>query len=228
MDVQDHVRSYVRDVVLNTIQKRSERDVQSSVGPSDLSDGCDYCLASKMAVRAGVVANATKSRGFSFKAWSGTAVHAKLEADIDLPEGHVITEEKVFIHHIADYGDVYGHVDVQFPRMEAWTDYKTTDMPKLKNYRINGVPMSHVRQLMMYGFGLNRIRKMQTAALVYLPRDSNNVNDIWVATAAYNERIAIEALERAERIYAQILKGNLNFASAPDCWVCNQSTFWSI
>lgn len=225
VDVKDHVRKYVRGVVLDTIQKPSERDQQATVGPSDISDECDYCLASKMAPRAGTALGAARPEGFSFKAWSGTAVHTKLESDIDLPEGHVITEEKVFIHHIADYGDVYGHVDVQFPHMENWDDYKTTDLAKLKGYRLNGVPMKHARQLMMYGYGLNRLRPMKVAGLIYLPRDSNNVNDIWVATADYNERLAVEALERAERIYAQILKGDLNFASARDCFVCTQSIY---
>lgn len=225
MDTKDHVRGYVRGVVLDTVQKRSERDQQATVGPSDLSDDCDYCLAVKMAPRAGVGLGIMRTDGFSLKAWSGTAVHTKLESDIDLPEGHVLTEEKVFIHHIAEYGDVYGHVDVQFPHMESWNDYKTTDMPKLKGYRLNGVPMRHARQIMMYGLGLNRIRKMKVAGLVYIPRDSNNVNDIWVATADYNEQLAVESLERAEKLYAQLLKGDLNFTSAPDCFVCNQHMF---
>lgn len=223
VDAKDHVRAYVRDMVLNTIQKPSERDLQATVGPSDLSDDCDYCLAAKMSVRAGAALGMKSPEGFSLKAWTGTATHAKLESDIDLPEGHVITEEKVFIHHIANYGDVYGHVDVQFPPMESWNDYKTTDLAKLKSYRINGVPIRHARQLMMYGFGLNRIRPMKIAGLIYLPRDSNNVNDIWVATANYDERLAVESLERAERIYAQILKGDFNFASAPGCWICSRT-----
>lgn len=210
---------------MDTVQRRSERDQQATVGPSDLSDDCDYCLAVKMAPRANVGFGIMRTDGFSLKAWSGTAVHTKLESDIDLPEGHVITEEKVFIHTIANYGDVYGHVDVQFPPMETWGDYKTTDLAKLKSYRLNGVPNRHAKQIMMYGFGINRIRKMKVASLIYIPRDSNNVNDIWVATADYNERMAVQALERAEKIYAKLLKGDLNFDSARDCFVCNQHMF---
>lgn len=225
MERREHVKKYLTEVVQATIQKPSERDQQAAVGPSDLSDTCDYCVAVKMAPRASVPLGALQHESFSLKAWAGTAVHAKLEQDIDLPEGFVITEEKVFIHHIDGYGDIYGHVDVQFPHVEAWSDYKTTDLAKLKTYRLDTVPFKHAQQVMMYGLGLNRIRPMKTGALIYIPRDSNNPNDIWIATADYDESIAVACLERAERIWAQLQKGDLNFNSDANCWVCNASMF---
>jgi hypothetical protein len=225
VDRKDHVRKYLAEVVQATVQRQSERDQQATVGPSDLSDTCDYCLAVKMAPRANLPLGALQHDGFSLKAWVGTAVHTKLEQDIDLPEGFVITEEKVYIHTIPGYGDIHGHVDVQFPPMETWGDYKTTDLAKLKTYRLSDVPWKHAQQVMMYGLGINRIRKMTTAGLIYIPRDSNNPNDIWIATADYDESIAVACLERAESIWTRLQKGDLNFTSATDCWVCNASMF---
>lgn len=222
MDAVEYARTAVLDLVHRTIQKPSERDVQSAVGPSDIGDPCDLCLASKMARRASVQVGKGRDAGFSLKAWIGTAVHSKLEEDLDLPDGHAAKEAKVFIHEIPGYGKIHGHIDLQLLLLRICVDYKTTDMAKLKLMKLDGVPWSHVVQLMLYTYGLRKAGvDMTHAALVYIPRDNNDPKNIWVAAAEYDESIALKALARVEDLWAKLLKGETNFTSDSKCFVCN-------
>lgn len=221
MDGVDYARQFVQETVRQTIMKQSARDKQSSVGPSDLGDPCDLCLASKMARRGPLAVGGGRDSGFSLSAWVGTAMHEKLEKDIDLPEGHILCEEKVFIANIPGYGDIYGHIDVQFLLMGIWNDYKSAKVKDIHGYKLDGVPEKHGIQLMTYGYGLrNAGRKADYAALTYIPRDNNNPDEIWVATAEYNEQVAIDALERAESIWKRLQSGETDFNSHSDCFVC--------
>lgn len=222
MDTVDFVRGEVLNLVHRTVQKPSERDVQSAVGPSDIGDPCDLCLAAKMARRASVQVGKGRDAGFSLKAWIGTAVHKKLEEDLDLPEAFVAKEARVFIHEVAGYGKIHGHIDLQLLLLKTCVDYKTTDLAKLKLMKLEGVPWSHVVQLMLYTYGLRKAGvDMTHAALVYIPRDNNDPKNIWVAAAEYNEDIALKALARVEDLWAKLTAGETNFKSDDNCFTCN-------
>lgn len=225
LDGIEYARQFVRQTVRATIMKQSARDQQSSVGPSDLGDPCDLCLASKMARHGPLAVGQGRESGFSLSAWVGTSMHEKLERDLDLPPEMYLCEEKVFIHEIPGYGRINGHIDVQFLLMGIWNDYKSAKVKDIQSYKLNGPPWKHVVQLMLYGYGLRKAgRKADYAALTYIPRDNNNPDSIWVATAEYNEQIALDALARAEAMWAKLQDGHIDFSSHPDCYVCKMAT----
>lgn len=228
MDGTEYARRYVADTVRQTIMKQSARDKQSSVGPSDLGDPCDLCLASKMARHGPLAVGQGRDSGFSLKAWVGTAVHEKLERDIELPAEMVKLEERVFIHTIAGYGDIHGHIDLQLALLGIVNDYKTCDMDGdygLKKIKLNGPPWKHVVQLMLYGYGVRKAGgKADHMTLTYIPRDNNSVDNIYVVAAEYHENIALEALARAESIWAKLVAGESDFSSDSDCFVCKMAT----
>lgn len=227
----DFYKRTVRNLVISTITQSSARDRQRVLGPSDLADPCDYCLGSnflRSLKESEFVSKESQKRGFSLKAWNGTAVHEKLERDLPLPEEEALKELSVPIREIPGYHMVKGHIDLYLQRMGIWVDYKTTDMAKLKKYRLNGPPESHIRQKMMYGYGLRANgHEANASVLVYIPRDSNRVEDIWEAAAPYSEEWAVDSLERAERIWEQVRSvGVSDLTSDEDaCFTCNQFVF---
>lgn len=221
----------VRDLVVTTITKPSGRDKQRVLGPSDLADPCDYCLGTNfrdsVAEDTEFVSAESTKRGFSLKAWNGTAVHEKLEREMPLPESEAQREISVPIGEIPNYGLVKGHIDLYLSTMGVWVDYKTIDKAKLKRVRLDGPPERHIRQKMMYGYGLRAAGYRATAStLVYIPRDSNNVNDIWAVTAPYSEEWALDSLDRAERIWKEVQSAGVSeLTSDADCYVCTQGIF---
>lgn len=221
MDPLDYARQFVLDTTRKTIMQESERDQQRSAGPSDLGDPCDACLAAALRRKTLQPNQKPRDSGFSLKAWFGTAAHEKLEREQILPEEFRALEAKVYIHTIADYGDIYGHIDIQYLLMAIVGDYKTVDMAKLKKIRMEGPPIGHQKQIMMYGLGVEKSgREVKYVALIYIPRDSNNPDDIYVAVAPYQRDVAEASLARAEAIWARVQKGDNNFESHADCYVC--------
>lgn len=221
-DAQTRKRLFVRDVVHATIQRPSARDKQVLPGPSDLANPCDVCVARKIIESQGI-SEGEQPGNFSLKAWNGTAVHQKIERDLPGIYGHAEQEITVTIAHIEGLGTIKGHIDIYFPRMATITDVKTTDMKKLAVYRATRVPHSHEGQTMLYLYGLRKSgRKADTATLAYIPRDSNRLSDIWVASCAFREDIAVALLNRTRHLVEVVRSGDTSaLASDPDCFVCH-------
>lgn len=221
MDGIDYAKQHVLDTTRRSIMQDSARDVQRSVGPSDLGDPCDLCLAAAMGRKNLQPGVKPRDSGFSLKAWFGTAAHEKLERENILPPELRRLEQRVYIHTIPGYGEIHGHIDIQYLMMAIAGDYKTVDMSKLKQIKLNGPPVNHQKQIMMYGLGLERAgTPVKYVALIYIPRDSNNPDDIHVMVAEYDRDVALQALDRAENIWRRIEAGEDNFDSHPDCFVC--------
>lgn len=267
---QKNIRTFVEGMVRATITRPSARDKQRAPGPSDLADKCDLCVARKIAASLGMGTHI--ERGFSLKAWNGTAVHKKLEDDLPSVYAHAEQEITVDVADIPGIGLVRGHVDVFLPRKKTLIDYKTTDMKKLKGYqtqvspgayvqgmtvqerealsvlkakdraglltaeeavdlvalearsqeRTGGVPQEYMGQTMLYLYGLRAMgREADYAVLVFIPRDSNNVEDIWVASCAYRPDVAQGVLNRAAHLARLVRSGGLrDLEPHPECFPC--------
>ena len=137
---QKNIRDFVEGIAVATITQPSERDKQQAPGPSDLADKCDLCVARKIAASLGMGTHT--DRGFSLKAWLGTAVHEKLERDLPRVYAHAEREITVDVADIPGIGKVRGHVDLFLPRKKTLVDYKTTDMKRLKGYQTQAGPGS--------------------------------------------------------------------------------------
>lgn len=221
---------YVRNLIVDAITRKSDRDRQIMPGPSDLADPCDLCLGEKilsvLRVSMGHVALlpvAPRRDSFSLKAWVGTAVHERLECALPQVWPQAIPESTVDVADIPGLGQIKGHVDLTLEADRAIVDYKTTDLKKLQDYRgPSGVPVRYMNQTMLYLLGARRSGvPVDHAALVFIPRDAVHLEDIWVASCSYRQDVAEDVLLRAQEITERILSGSVaNLSSDPDCFVC--------
>jgi hypothetical protein len=216
----------VRTLVTDTIRKASARDKQKLLGPSDLGDPCDKCLAQKFEDSMSEAPfKRDNERDFSLKAWTGTAVHEKLERDFVLGPDEVRLEKSFPIWELEGYGVIKGHVDGYWERIATLWDHKTVDMVKLKRIKATGrVPMGHVNQQMLYCLGIKRAGlPIKLSTIVYIPRDNNDVRNVHVMGAEFDEDYALTVVARAERIYQQVCSaGAVGFESDDDCFPCHR------
>lgn len=222
-DPDDQVRShhYVKSLFQATITQSSSRDVQRMPGPSDLANPCDFCVASRIAATCGISMKQHPSH-FSLKAWVGTAMHEKLERDLPRVYRFAQQEITVPIAEIQNFGKIKGHTDVFFPRKRAMSDWKSTDMKKLERIREFGVPTSHFGQTMLYMYGLRQAGyECDYATLTYIPRDSKNMEDIYVVSCGYRGDVALRLLKRTKSLLDRLKSGDVgSMLSDPDCFVC--------
>lgn len=221
-----HVYDFVHGLILATIIQQDARDRQVMPGPSNLSDPCDVCLARCIAHACGVPVPQGPEK-FSLKAWNGTAVHQKFERDLPKIYPYAEQEITVTIGEISGLGVIKGHVDLYDGPQVSWWDFKTTDEKKLDIYQEVSVPQNHAGQVMMYGYGLRRSgREAKAANLVYIPRDSNKISAIWVASCSYRENIAVGLMNRAQQMTKRVLSQDFaDLQSYGDCFVCHVQPF---
>lgn len=219
---EERTRVYASALMQATVTRSSARDVQKLPGPSDLANGCDLCVARRIASSCGIDMPQLP-RHFSLKAWVGTAIHQKIERDLPGVYPYAQQEITVPISVVPGLGSIKGHVDAYFPRKLVMGDWKSTDMKKLDKITKFGVPSSHFGQTMLYMYGLRKKGlSCDYATLTYIPRDSNNVSDIWVASCAYREDVAVGLLNRTRSLLNRLQEGDVaNLQSDPECFVCH-------
>ena len=227
-DGSAQTRAKINGLALAVITRQSARDVQRLPGPSDLSNPCDICVARKIAGPMGIHLEQPAS-DFSLKAWVGTAVHQKIENDLPKVYSLAKHEITVTISEILGLGQIKGHVDLHLPDEMAMTDFKTTDLKRLAGYRSSGVPVAHAGQTMLYCYGLRKAGEpVKYATLAYIPRDSNEVDSIWVASCPYREDVAIGLLNRTQHLVEVVRSGDTStLESYADCWVCNKQHWYA-
>lgn len=201
--------------VIQQITRGTDRDKQKRVGPSDLGNPCPKCLGRALA--------GEKEDGeFSLYPWIGTAVHSYLESN-SFPEAK--HELKLYVGAVEGYGSVTGTTDVYFPNTKTIGDWKIVGLKKIKEYRVKGVPAQYRYQTQLYARGcILAGLPVDSVAVIFIPRDSGNVNDIWVHEEEYQPEMADAVLARAGMIYEIVQReGWEGLPSDDDCWTCNRS-----
>jgi hypothetical protein len=175
------------------------RSKQTRLGPSEIGCPCarklGYKLAGTPPVNAGDVA---------WRPEVGTAVHAHLadrftQANADLWPARWLVEHRVQPGMIG--GEVLdGHCDLY----DRWTrtviDWKIVGTTTLRQVRAHGPAMQYVVQLHTYGKGwVARGAPVARVAICYLPSAGELSDAVWW-TAPFDERVADEAIARAEAI----------------------------
>jgi hypothetical protein len=220
-DEEKTARDYVKNLVVGTITMASSRDEQKMPGPSDLSDTCDFCVVEKLTDL--INGRFSRMNRVSLKAWIGTAVHEKMERDLARTAVKYESEIKVHVCTIPGLGRIHGHVDLYLPHLEAVVDYKTVKLADIHRFRLDGPPLKHVGQTMMYGYGVRRSdRPVKRVVLAYIPREgSNNPDDVWITSARYNEPVALGRIHRVSTLLDKIASNNVSDVTAEDgCFVC--------
>lgn len=213
------------------INKQSKRDKQVSIGPSEIGNPCDRCLGLRMAHR---VPDGPRPRTVDragLKAWVGTGVHYYLKhlGDKDKKFRKVTQREfEIPVCEIKGYGKIVGHCDLIHD--DNWSatvvDYKTSDKAKIAHYKTFGVPEQYRAQGHLYGYGVEQNKRsvgsVQYVGLFFIPRDSNNFDDIWYWEEPYDREVAEAAIRHAERIFKRVKRGELELLeSHPSCYDCS-------
>lgn len=209
----DRRRAIFRHIT-GAIRQPTARDEQKSIGPSEIGDPCGWCvgkaLCRKYPEHWWGPAEDLKEEHFSLKAWTGTAVHEKLERDV---RGHIhgygqfYKEATVPIVDLDGYGLVKGHVDVLAPATVL--DYKNRDLNDIRKIKLSGVlPQKELVQTNLYGHGARQLgMPVEDLCTIYIPRDSNYPEDIFPAFLEPSEAVVERSLERLSSIWETVRSG---------------------
>lgn len=193
--------SDVPALILNGIREFAAsrpRSLQKEVGPSQLGNPCDHCLAAALAGWEKVEAETP------WLPLIGTAVHALLLGE-DSPWG----DGWWFEHdvYVGDVGDkpVNGSADLFHAVSGTVVDLKVVGATTLNEARRNGSKAQYRAQVNLYGKGFrNAGYNVTTTILAYLPRNSMRLSDAFFDVQPYDEGIAADALIRANQLAAAI------------------------
>lgn len=222
-------RRYLMQGIIDGITRPSDRDGQRSIGPSEIGNPCDYCVGRALCRKYPELwrsPDPLHDDHFGLKAWVGTAVHAKLEEDVDIPGA--VKESTITIAELADYGTISGHADLYWNGIIC--DYKTTDRAKLDLIKVNGPPLSYLRQINLYAYGANRYHPempVDQVCLLFLPRDSNRLSDGWAFYARHVPEAAEASLRRLEHLWRAVQAGLASdLPGDAECYRCTVRS-WS-
>lgn len=210
------------------------RSLQTTIGPSEIGNPCDHCLAAKLAGWQQVDST-------NWLAWVGTCVHAGIE---DAVIGHenrlnAVHEagRRYLVEHVVDCGTVagrplIGHVDLVDLALGMTVDWKVVGPTTLRKARGKGPSTAYRVQAHTYGKGLvDAGLRIDTVAIAFLPRGSMSLKDAVWWHEPLDVDIAEQAIARANRlragadalasISAQVRDKWINaLPRDPDCFDC--------
>lgn len=229
--------SEIYDRIIKELTKPSERDKQRKVGPSELGDLCERCLAEKL------LGVHQEEKTYPLAPMIGTAFHLYLENVIGLKD--YLKETKVTVGTIEGYGDIRGTADGFDVSTGHVVDYKVLSKKKIKAFSsatffddnrnpefysdslTEGQLKKYYYQMQLYGLGMeNAGYEVNHTSLVLFPRDCT-VESVMAASHElcfkYNRKAALAVLERANQIFKWAIN-NWNILeeldSHPGCYYC--------
>ena len=169
----------VRELLLH---KRSERDLQKNIGPSEIG-GCKARLWHRLQ------GTPTTNPGtLSLAANMGTAIHSWIEKTL-------AGNERFLIETRVERDGLVGHVDCFDTKTNQVIDWKTTKLSGLGYF-----PSEQQRdQVHVYGWLFSQVRQVDSVCLVAIARDGTE-RDIVTYVEPYSESVALKALERLEKV----------------------------
>ena len=196
--------SDVPALILNGIREFAAsrpRSLQKEVGPSQLGNPCDHCLAAALAGWEKVEAETP------WLPLIGTAVHALLLGDGEhaaFSGGEWRSEQPLSVGAIAGV-PVWGSADLFHIPTGTVVDLKIVGATTLNEAKRNGSKAQYRAQVNLYGKGFrNAGYEVTTTILAYLPRNSMRLSDAFFDVQPYDEGIAADALIRANQLAAAI------------------------
>lgn len=195
----DAVRALIVDDAIN-----DERSLQVALGPSEIGNGCDRCLALLLS------GQKPAEQGVPWLPWIGRAVHERLDylATRDLARNPTsqrwLSEVTVTVGNLRGQ-PITGHADLYDTEHGEVVDYKVVGTTTMRKVRRDGPSVTYKRQAHLYGRGLSLLGFPVKAVTVwFLPRNAMSIDDGIVATEPYDEQVALDALARADMLAAGI------------------------
>ena len=178
------------------------RTLQTAIGPSELGNECERCLAHKLA-------GTPESRDAAWLPFIGTAVHEQLEqiilahentrASLGMP-GRFLAENRVTVGTVAGI-PVTGSTDLFDTHTGTVIDWKVVGATTLRKAKGCGASLVYSRQANLYGKGWEDAGYKVNHVLIYfLPRNAVSLSDGFAWDAPYDRADAEATLARADRL----------------------------
>lgn len=209
-------------VVTDTITRSSARDEQKSVGPSEIGDPCGKCLGQALCRKYPELwwdHEPPPPDTFGLKAWVGTAIHQRLDRELEHPGA--LKEIRVFVTDLPEYGEITGSCDLYAE--QTVLDYKSKDLHKIRELKLQGrPPTKELVQTNLYGHGAMQAgHPVKDLCLFYIPRDSNRLKDVFPAFLEPNEEVVRRSLDRLGKVWELVRNGRGHeLESHPGCYNC--------
>lgn len=210
-------------VIENGIRQQP-RSQQKLIGPSEIGTDCDHCLAAKLADWE------ETERDVAWLPFIGTAVHAELASIFDADNARATkagdrprwrVEKRVEVgtiggHHISGTCDLY----------DTFTgtvlDWKIVGAQTLRTAKASAKPVYRV-QGQLYGLGQeNAGHTPKRVAIAHLPRNAISLAQAVIHVEDYHPAIAHQAIERANRIHANLTTLASLGIEIRDSWITTQ------
>lgn len=177
------------------------RSLQVELGPSELGNGCDRCLIHLLA------GHTPTAQPTPWLPTIGTAVHEWLEGvvlrhlgatgtDRYIPEGRVTVGQVRGI-------DISGSSDLFDVHTGTVVDYKVVGKSTLDKSARHGASTTYRRQAHLYGRGWAALGyDVRSVAIWFMPRNSTSLDHGLIHQEPYDEQVAVDTLDRANRLAA--------------------------
>lgn len=182
------------------------RSMQKRIGPSEIGNPCDRCLAHKLA-------GTPERADLAWLPWIGTAVHERLEL-LFIENNNVrvnlgmdwrwLTESTVTVGTIGGV-EITGSTDLFDPQTGTVVDYKCVGTSTLRKAKTSGPSEQYRIQANLYARGwIREGYTVNQTAIWYLPRNAMSLRDGYFWSAPVDLDAAEQALERANRLATAI------------------------
>ncbi|WP_159622704.1 hypothetical protein [Ruania rhizosphaerae] len=206
----------IADSIMN-----APRSLQVEIGPSEIGNPCDHCLAAQLA-------GWSQNAELGWLPFVGTAVHSALEVFFIEHENHrnanhttgrrYLTEHKVLVGQVAGT-DVWGTCDL-FDTVTGMTvDWKIVGITTLRAAKKRPKP-EHRVQAHLYGRGwVNAGYRVEHVAIAHLPRNEQSMTRAVWWHEPYDEQVAVDALDRATQFAVNLQALATAGAEVRDGWI---------
>ena len=206
---------------IETAIAHQPRTLQLEIGPSEIGMDCEHCLAARLM-------GWEQKRDAAWLPFIGTALHAQLEDIFEPPRW--LTETRVTVGSILDR-EISGTSDLFDMENGVVIDHKCVGQSTLTKAK-KGPTKTYERQAQLYALGFFKAGfDVKKVVISYLPRNSPVLRSgVWWEDD-FKPLIAIQALERAERLADKLLafpsieERDAYITSLPrdkDCYSCSR------
>ena len=233
---------------LEIVGAPTDRDRQRHVGPSELGEVCDRCLADKIR---GTYED--KRAGAPLAPLLGTAFHLLAQGRLsNSPEGRaglILVEKRVDVAQVDGYGPIRGTVDLFDIERREVIDWKVLSKARMAGVssvvhnRLDGSVLmdrdkiiwetawKYYAQMMLYGYALERDGyEVERASLLMIPRDAST--DVLPGCARvlvfqYRRAVAEAVLGRFSELVVRVRSEEAGvssgeYESSPGCYRCKR------
>lgn len=230
-DTTAELTGIIEDSILN-----QPRSLQRMIGPSEIGNECDHCLAARLA------GWEKRENDYYWASTVGTGCHLLMEQFFDqyvrenTPRGagkRFVTEETVKVGELAGK-PITGSTDLLDLETGMTIDWKFVGEASLRKYR-NGPSPTYRVQAHLYAHGWNQSGvRVDWVSIYFLPRTRPKMSDGFWWFEKYDPQIALNALARLENLYQRMRtafeQGGFpardqwitNLPRAAGCWDCRK------